>query len=448
MEKFGLKNFRRFDEQADINLGKINLLVGKNNSGKSSFIKGFILMMDNLKHLKMGREDGNQNIFANMPLFHAELDKELELHLGDLEKMNNCKQKGDKIVFSYTFTVGDKDFTIQLTIAITENKKRGALSEIVMSNGELSISFKPNQPISGEPFGDAIVTVNEKDYPVPILGDYIDEVSPYVFTKICINVSQNFRKRFGDDTIFAEITENMESLATKLQEYISDVDYYYIPSFYATHELKYTVGSYHYKVISDFHRSRITEGDKEHIFILDMMKEFEIGEKFSISIDSDMAEINIVDEQGNCMPLSFKGTGSVRMFFMLLILATCLRKQEQSQIIPIITIEEPEQNLHPMMQSKLAYLFRDFTKLSRPQTKLFIETHSEYLIRKTQVMAKKFCNEGNAIENFEFKTYYFPSSDDVKRKPYDMRYCEDGRFYERFGFGFFDEAAELAMQIF
>jgi hypothetical protein len=101
-----------------------------------------------------------------------------------------------------------------------------------------------------------------------------------------------------------------------------------------------------------------------------------------------------------------------------------------------------------MMQSKLAYLFRDFTKLSRPQTKLFIETHSEYLIRKTQVMAKKFCNEGNAIENFEFKTYYFPSSDDVKRKPYDMRYCEDGRFYERFGFGFFDEAAELAMQIF
>ena len=89
MEKFGLKNFRRFDEQVDINLGKINLLVGKNNSGKSSFIKGFILMMDNLKHLTMGRDDDKQNIFENMPLFHSGLNDGLDLYLGNLENMKN-----------------------------------------------------------------------------------------------------------------------------------------------------------------------------------------------------------------------------------------------------------------------------------------------------------------------------------------------------------------------
>lgn len=347
-------------------------------------------------------------------------------------------------MFSYTFTNGKDDFTIGLTISPIENKAKGTLNEIYLSNKRISISFKPNNGV----FGTAKVDVNETSYSFYVNSSFMGEARSDLFKQIIINVWNGSKDEIHDESVFADVTEDMENLAMELQDFKLCVEPFYIPSFFATHELSYKIDSFHYKVINDFQKSGIVKGDREHAFIINMMREFEIGNNFSISNKSDVAEINILDERGNNMPLSFKGTGSVRMFFMLLILATCLRKQVQSQIIPIITIEEPEQNLHPMMQSKLAYLFSDFSKLSHPQTKLFIETHSEYLIRKTQVMAKKFCNEGNAIENFEFKTYYFPSSDDVKRKPYDMRYCEDGRFYERFGFGFFDEAAELAMQIF
>ena len=112
-----------------------------------------------------------------------------------------------------------------------------------------------------------------------------------------------------------------------------------------------------------------------------------------------------------------------------------------------------------MLQSRLAEFFLDVSDFYAETyeegslgwkigLKMIVETHSEYIIRKTQVLAKEFCKNGGEISDFAFRTYYFPSKNDRKTQPYDMKYCKDGRFYERFGFGFFDESSELAMQIF
>ena len=79
-----------------------------------------------------------------------------------------------------------------------------------------------------------------------------------------------------------------------------------------------------------------------------------------------------------------------------------------------------------------------------------IETHSEYLIRKTQVILagayawnkaeRESCEYDVPPFHNPFKVYYIPKND----KPYEMIYRKDGNFENDFGTGFYDEATNLA----
>ena len=48
MKSFGFKNFRKFKNLPMMDLGGINIFVGTNNSGKSSFTRGLMLFAQNL----------------------------------------------------------------------------------------------------------------------------------------------------------------------------------------------------------------------------------------------------------------------------------------------------------------------------------------------------------------------------------------------------------------
>jgi predicted ATPase len=109
----------------------------------------------------------------------------------------------------------------------------------------------------------------------------------------------------------------------------------------------------------------------------------------------------------------------------------------------VLVIEEPESNLHPALQSKLADVFVDVAK--KFNTQFIIETHSEYLIRKLQYLTAK-----GQIKPEDTAIYYFyppddvpPGEDQVKR--IDIQ--EDGSMTDDFGTGFFDEADKIAMSI-
>ena len=51
MKQIGFKNFRRFANHQTIDFGNINLLVGGNNSGKSTVVKALLLITENLRLL-------------------------------------------------------------------------------------------------------------------------------------------------------------------------------------------------------------------------------------------------------------------------------------------------------------------------------------------------------------------------------------------------------------
>lgn len=102
----------------------------------------------------------------------------------------------------------------------------------------------------------------------------------------------------------------------------------------------------------------------------------------------------------------------------------------------ILTIEEPEVSLHPSMQSKLALMFEDASKFG---INFIIETHSEYLVRKTQVIVSSMEDKSKN----PFCIYYF-CSDGIS---YELEYTNTGGFVRQFGPGFFDEARGLAMEV-
>lgn len=108
--------------------------------------------------------------------------------------------------------------------------------------------------------------------------------------------------------------------------------------------------------------------------------------------------------------------------------------------LPTIIIEEPEANLHPNLQSKLADIFAITLKYI-PYIKFVIETHSEYFIRKLQYLTAK-----NEIAPNQSVIYYFNADKYVTAQEPKVKKIEinnRGSLSDTFGPGFYDETARL-----
>ena len=200
------------------------------------------------------------------------------------------------------------------------------------------------------------------------------------------------------------------------------------------------------KTIHEFASMRIKPGELANRFIKEWMQKFEIGIDYRLnSVGGEAHTLEIKDDNNNYVYLADKGMGSIQLMILLLRLATFIgNRREMSRRGDItIMVEEPEQNLHPKLQSKLAELFVSLNK--EFGFKFIIETHSEYLIRQSQVLVaeQKYKDEKELNENNPFKVYFFPQD----KEPYPMNYRTDGKFSNEFGTGFFDEANKLIYKI-
>ena len=167
------------------------------------------------------------------------------------------------------------------------------------------------------------------------------------------------------------------------------------------------------------------------------------GDNYRVVIfDDENPEITSEKRKGypGGIDLTDKGMGSIQLVILLLRLATLIRKYNGQQLT--ILLEEPEQNLHPALQSKLADLVNTVNKDFR--VRFIIETHSEYLVRHTQVLAAKFFKESRL--DLPFRVFYITGKNN---HPYDdMGFQKNGKFINAFGPGFFNVADDAAMELF
>jgi predicted ATP-binding protein involved in virulence len=131
---------------------------------------------------------------------------------------------------------------------------------------------------------------------------------------------------------------------------------------------------------------------------------------------------------------------------IILLAIDCAIKEKSVGLI----IEDPECHLYPATQSLLADMF--YEAYNDYGIHFIVETHSEYIVRKTQVIVRNLvAKEKYATkEEFEgkcpFTTYYVPEKS-MGELPYSLGYRRDGKFKRGFGEGFYDESTTLAFDL-
>ncbi len=195
--------------------------------------------------------------------------------------------------------------------------------------------------------------------------------------------------------------------------------------------------------------SRITFDKDIQSFIIKWLKIFQIGEDFRLERLNGVATQVKIIRDGVELDLVDLGFGYTQILPLILQMAV----YANDRIYGTILIEEPEANLHPKFQSKLIDLLLDASNCFGFH--FVIETHSEYMIRRTQILVAnntKSMKEGseNIFSEGQPKIYYFYEPKYVpkgKNQIEEIAILPDGRLSKEFGEGFFDEATTLQIEL-
>lgn len=198
-------------------------------------------------------------------------------------------------------------------------------------------------------------------------------------------------------------------------------------------------------------------------FLEDWIRKFNLGYGSQIDVDEEglVATIRLLkndDEKGRL--LAEEGFGVSQLFTIILRVLTAVIEANDMVVRPIshhdglafevfqnqeweenIALEEPEVHLHPKLQSMLAELFVTAYKLFGVH--FIIETHSEYIIRKLQLLVAE-----NKIDHGDISIQYVNAAKDfAENEPIikNINILKDGMLDGNFGSGFFDEADMLSM---
>ena len=199
-------------------------------------------------------------------------------------------------------------------------------------------------------------------------------------------------------------------------------------------------------------------------FVNAWLQKLGLGKALDIHIDNENKSATIMiqknDDKHSRVNLADEGYGVFQLVVLLLSIETevyktllhmrnvrgllCNPEFNGLFITPTtMVLEEPEANLHPALQSKLAEILNSAYEETKGALHFIVETHSEYLIRATQAIVAKTVLDESFLKTVPFVVYYMEKGG----KTYDMEYQVSGRFKRPFGTGFFDEAGKSAIEI-
>ena len=480
MNQIGFKNFRRFQELLPLDLSPVTIFVGENNAGKSTVVKALLATLDFIKTRVSAIENDswmNLNFYFN---------KSYYTHIGTFDRARyNRAAEGDPITF--VISASDRRYEIDVEKSDSEADVFGRVSRIKITllpfNIDLSFSLRSDRTINvvfhANPFPsykiDETPKYLEKYFKgmnndvememtlvtgVHFTSEYIaDALLQSFLIRLRATIDNLNPKKFTQDDlgVFGLNDEAKEFLRKKKSVFTdkyfrlnkqSDINVEYIYAHAVTQTILFSAkdtNDYHVMTVHEYANLQVGEGSPAHDFILKWMQAFKIGQDYKItSVGGEAHLVKIQNLDGEWVNMADKGMGSIQLMILLFRVATKMAEAGigygTKAVNSMLIIEEPEQNLHPMLQSKLADLFYELNR--EYGFRFIIETHSEYLIRKSQVIVGKANKNDQPFDN-PFKVYYFPSEGD----PYDLPYARSGRFEDQFGTGFFDEASKWNREI-
>ena len=525
MKYIGFKNFRKFEVFPNIELAPITMLVGGNNAGKSTVVKGILALSDFfstrneiIDDYAMLRDESDENIqrikkdaLKNIKFY---FNTSYLAHIGTFKRA--LYNKADNNVITFKTDLGP--FDVEIDVIGNKNDEElvyGTVSRVHVfinsfcidaefnlhedsavvvfhskSKGQITNNYLRDSKSLEKYFNsfgkDYTVKLTLSNYLLPYRSDFIgsllETVELGIDATLCPNPEEREGGRFfqelpildiDDDTLdfLRMYCEAFKSAYMGPRRYMSrtnfrfpytrtplyqrnNINIEYLYAHAVTQSVIYSAkdsNDYLSRTIHEFAPLQSHKAKRD--FIIKWMKEFGIGQNFSIkSVGGEAHLVWIINDDGEKVNLADKGMGSIQLMVLLFRLAITLPQNRRDNLMPnerlgkIIIIEEPEQNLHPRLQSKLADLFYELNK--NFGYCFLIETHSEYLIRRSQVIVanENYEDENSLKKNTPFVVYYFDEKNDVKPY-YPMEYELSGAFKDKFGEGFFDEASKWDMTI-
>jgi len=236
----------------------------------------------------------------------------------------------------------------------------------------------------------------------------------------------------GLKTLFCNIYKTIE---------MDFANMYFINSIRANSQRLYLFNSYE----SEFNTFLVeflkcNYSDEEKKFLEKWLREFEIAEAIDIQLVEGVGNQIFLIKENEKINLVDLGYGVTQFLPILLKIVYCKNIKKK-----IIVLEEPETNLHPKFQSKLADLFTDAYKTLG--LSFILETHSEYLIRKLQYLTAT-----GTIKTDDTILYYIGNPDEEKREPNEkqikeIRIKRNGHLSTPFGSGFYDESDNISLAL-
>lgn len=490
------KNFRVFRNKTIFELSPITFLTGPNSSGKSSFLKGLLL-------LKSNSNSSLQVLDFSGP----------KHNLGTFENTKNNKSHENLITFGLSASLNAEDLAFSFSSFLTQavTTRRSVYKQLFETESKISqefiieITYRNNER-SGSVSTIKIFLLNEEKPIITLeIGD-VNSVSHWLkinyesivknkFAKslffdgilrgnlkiskpendkiwkvpIKFSISDASKEQYYDEpiTVFSKLFEKfilanlkegkfseihpfflgqpLRRLLKDFAEIIENTEY--IEAVRANTKRLYTndsQGTSFNELILDYSSRDIPE--ESVAFINKWLNKFNIAEEIIFKNVEGVATTIYLKRGENEVALADLGYGITQFLPILLKISLEIpTKKKKNGITPVkklILLEEPETNLHPQLQSLLSDFFIDASKTF--EIRFLIETHSEYIIRKTQLnIAEKI------IPKDYIKIYYFQPIDKNESEPKILNIVinENGSLSEDFGKGFIDEAVNLKLQL-
>lgn len=465
--KLTLDNFRCFKSQA-FDFSRINILIGENSSGKSSILKFYLALMQS-----MADPHG-----LNLKLFGSHVD------LANYNEIIYCHDTDNKLSFSFEFGEDYRQYFFALMLSprrITSAVQREELNkEMAKSLGNavnvptkikftLDINLERHSSIYTEISNPELgkLVIEHHDYSQEANSD---DLTIGQYKTCCLIYEVNGTKYKLDDIDFQEEAFTSIIISPSLREHceknLNDPSLFYKIGFLLVTQnyLKRFISSI--KFVNPIHSAPArfySERDRSSLYVSMTIENLvtilgdrslspKIKERMMTDLNEALRFYGLAEEidlvGGGKMPVvelkaKIKGlwsnitdVGYGVSLQLPILFQTIISNGINGETI---LIEQPEVHLHPKLQ---ANFIETLLKIG-PKNTYYIETHSEHIIRKLQVLVK---NKAYGLSAKDVSIHYL-SREKEKSIVTKHRIDEQGKLNPSFPTGFFDSSYLLAKKL-